>query len=62
MAAWLGITQAQLSRIEHGPPIRDLDRLIHWATLLRIPAASLWLAMIHGPRSRSARAEVPPTA
>jgi transcriptional regulator with XRE-family HTH domain len=42
VAAWLGITQAQLSRIEHGAPIRNLDRLIYWATLLRIPAASLW--------------------
>jgi transcriptional regulator with XRE-family HTH domain len=42
VAAWLGITQAQLSRIEHGTPIRNLDRLIYWARLLRIPAASLW--------------------
>src|SRR6266511_641762 len=42
VAAWLRITQPQLSRIEHGPPIRDLDRLIYWAKLLRIPAALLW--------------------
>jgi ADP-ribose pyrophosphatase YjhB (NUDIX family)/transcriptional regulator with XRE-family HTH domain len=50
VAAWLGITQAQLSRIEHGPPIRDLDRLIYWATLLRIPAASLWFDLPGAPR------------
>jgi transcriptional regulator with XRE-family HTH domain len=42
VAGWLGITQAQLSRIERGVPIRDLDRLIYWARLLRIPATSLW--------------------
>ncbi len=39
---WLGITQPQLSRIEHGPPIRDLDKLIHWARTLRIPPYCLW--------------------
>jgi hypothetical protein len=34
---WLGITQAQLSRIEQGRPIKDLDRLIRWAQILHIP-------------------------
>ncbi len=42
VAGWLGITQAQLSRIETGSPIRDLDKLIHWARTLRIPPHELW--------------------
>ncbi len=42
VGGWLGITQAQLSRIEHGPAIRNLDKLIHWAKILRIPARYLW--------------------
>jgi transcriptional regulator with XRE-family HTH domain len=39
---WLGLTQGQVSRIEIGPPIRDLDALVHWARVLRIPAGMLW--------------------
>src|SRR5256885_11687777 len=31
------LTQAQVSRIENGPPIRNLDTLAHWARVLRIP-------------------------
>jgi 8-oxo-dGTP pyrophosphatase MutT (NUDIX family)/transcriptional regulator with XRE-family HTH domain len=42
VAGWLGITQAQLSRIEHGPAVKDLDRLIYWARLLKIPGHLLW--------------------
>jgi tetratricopeptide (TPR) repeat protein/transcriptional regulator with XRE-family HTH domain len=42
VSGWLGMTQAQLSRIEHGPPVLDLGRLIHWAQTLRIPARCLW--------------------
>ncbi|MGH8902778.1 MAG: helix-turn-helix domain-containing protein [Egibacteraceae bacterium] len=42
VAGWLGLTQAQLSRIENGSSIRDLDKLIHWAQTLRIPAQHLW--------------------
>ncbi|MCZ7440453.1 helix-turn-helix transcriptional regulator [Micromonospora sp. WMMC241] len=45
VAAWLGITQAQLSRVENGPPIVHLDRLIHWARLLRIPSSHLWFTL-----------------
>lgn len=53
VAAWAGITQAQLSRIETGPPPAHLDRLIQWARLLRIPPELLWFAL---PEQRS-RAE-----
>lgn len=42
VAAWAGITQPQLSRIENGPPITDLGRLTHWARLLGIPPTRLW--------------------
>ena len=52
VAGWVGITQAQLSRIEGGRPIRDLDRLIHWARALRIPAHLLWFKL---PEQRPAR-------
>ncbi|WFE33096.1 helix-turn-helix transcriptional regulator [Micromonospora sp. WMMD975] len=45
VAGWLGITQAQLSRVENGPPIVHLDRLIHWARLLRIPSPYLWFSL-----------------
>lgn len=45
VAGWVGITQAQLSRIENGPPIKDLDRLIQWARTLGIPGHLLWFKL-----------------
>ncbi|MEU6715399.1 helix-turn-helix transcriptional regulator [Nonomuraea sp. NPDC046802] len=42
VAAWVGITQPQLSRIENGPPMTDLGRLTQWARLLGIPPERLW--------------------
>lgn len=45
VARWLGITQAQLSRVEGGPPMVHLDRLTHWAQLLTIPAEHLWFKL-----------------
>ena len=42
---WLGLTQAQVSRIENGPPIRNLDTLAHWARTLRIPPELLWFKL-----------------
>ncbi|WP_422738490.1 helix-turn-helix domain-containing protein [Micromonospora sp. WMMD729] len=45
VAGWLGITQAQLSRVENGPPLVHLDRLAHWAQLLGIPASNLWFRL-----------------
>ncbi len=44
-AAWAGITQAQLSRIENGGPIVHLDKLVQWAKTLRIPPEHLWFKM-----------------
>jgi tetratricopeptide (TPR) repeat protein len=49
VARWMGLTQAQLSRIENGPAIKDLDKLIRWAELLQIPAHLLWF---HLPKQR----------
>jgi transcriptional regulator with XRE-family HTH domain len=45
VAGWLGITQAQLSRVENGPPLVHLDRLTHWAQLLRVPPHFLWFSL-----------------
>lgn len=45
VARWLGITQPQLSRMENGPSPRNLDTLIHWAQILRIPPVYLWFAV-----------------
>lgn len=42
LGQWLGLQQPQISRIETGPPIRDLDTLAYWARVLRIPAELLW--------------------
>lgn len=43
VAGWLNITQGQLSRIESGRNrVRDLDKLVHYARRLRIPAELLW--------------------
>ncbi len=49
VARWMGLTQAQLSRIENGPAMKDLDKLIQWAELLEIPARLLWF---HLPKRR----------
>jgi hypothetical protein len=45
LGGWLGLTQAQVSRIENGPPIRNLDTLAHWARVLQIPAGHLWFKL-----------------
>ncbi len=42
LGQWLGLQQPQISRIETGPPIRDLDTLVYWARVLGIPAGMLW--------------------
>ncbi|WP_280498177.1 helix-turn-helix domain-containing protein [Nocardia asiatica] len=45
LASWLGLTQAQLSRIEKGPPPDHLSKLIRWAQALAIPADLLWFKL-----------------
>jgi hypothetical protein len=38
VGGWLGLTQAQLSRVEGGPAITDLSKLVPWARTLKIPS------------------------
>jgi len=45
LGQWLGLSQAQVSRIENGPPIRNLDTLAYWARTLHIPAGLLWFRL-----------------
>jgi tetratricopeptide (TPR) repeat protein len=41
---WVHLSQAQVSRIENGPPVVHIDRLIEWALILQIPRDFLWFA------------------
>ncbi len=45
VANWLGLTQAQLSRIESGPAPELLTKLMRWAQILQIPPELLWFKM-----------------
>lgn len=45
VAAWFDLTQAQLSRIENGPAVTDLARLIPMARALDIPDEFLWFKL-----------------
>jgi hypothetical protein len=45
IAAWAGLGQASVSRLETGPVPQDLRRLTDWAQVLRIPARLLWFDM-----------------
>ncbi|MER6755213.1 hypothetical protein ABT235_13665 [Micromonospora echinofusca] len=59
VAGWLGITQAQLSRVENGPPLVHLDRLTHWSRLLQVPPRFLWFSL-PGPSVKVAEHDVVP--
>jgi hypothetical protein len=52
LGSWLGLTQAQVSRIENGPPIRNLDTLAHWSNVLTIPEDRLWFRLPQRPAPR----------
>ncbi len=45
VAGWLRLTQTQLSRIENGLPVKDLDKLTDWARILQIPPGLLWFRL-----------------
>jgi hypothetical protein len=55
LGQWLGRHQPQISKIETGPPIRDLDSLVYWARVLKIPPRWLWFRLpedkAEGPQS-----------
>ncbi|MER5649014.1 helix-turn-helix transcriptional regulator [Streptosporangium sp. NPDC002524] len=48
VAAWLHLSQTQLSRIESGRPVQDLTRLTARARLLGLPPALLWFTLPDG--------------
>ncbi|MEO7196065.1 MAG: hypothetical protein ABIZ05_14850 [Pseudonocardiaceae bacterium] len=56
---WLGLRQPQISRIEGGAPIRNLDTLAYWARVLRIPTGLLWFTL---PDETPRRATTEPAA
>src|SRR5437868_5155410 len=60
VAGWLHLTQAQISRIEGGPAITDLERLTAWARILGIPSRLLWFRLPDAPPAAVA-VERPPT-
>ncbi|MEU2177571.1 helix-turn-helix domain-containing protein [Nocardia sp. NPDC019219] len=45
VAGWLGLTQAQLSRLEKGRAPEYLSKLIRWAQVLGIPGDLLWFKL-----------------
>lgn len=42
LGQWVGLTQSQVARVEHGAASKHLDTLTHWARVLRIPPDLLW--------------------
>jgi tetratricopeptide (TPR) repeat protein/transcriptional regulator with XRE-family HTH domain len=59
LGQWVGLTQAQVSRIENGPPLKHLDILAHWARVLQIPPELLWFKL-PGQRPASSGEASPP--
>jgi transcriptional regulator with XRE-family HTH domain len=45
VAGWLGLTQAQLSRIEKGAAPEHISKLARWAEVLGIPGELLWFKL-----------------
>ncbi len=58
LGQWLGLSQPQVSRIETGPPIRNLDTLAYWARTLRTPPELLWFRLPAEKRQRTTTAPV----
>ncbi|WP_232303907.1 helix-turn-helix transcriptional regulator [Pseudofrankia sp. DC12] len=52
LGTWLGMTQAQLSRIENGRAPEELSKLIRYSQVLGIPAELLWFDLPGEPRGR----------
>lgn len=57
IAAWAGVTQGQICKIETGRPINRLDRLIVWAQILDIPQEYLWFRLPDGNWPPTARSQ-----
>ncbi|MER6626783.1 helix-turn-helix transcriptional regulator [Streptomyces sp. NPDC000987] len=56
LAGWLGLTQAQLSRVENGKSPQDLAKLMSWAHTLAIPEPLLWFRLHRRPSIPAPRA------
>ncbi len=58
---WLGLTQAQLSRIENGRAPEELTKLVCWARTLGIPGELLWFRLPdESDRDTPLRGQAPP--
>ncbi|MFD0202307.1 MULTISPECIES: helix-turn-helix transcriptional regulator [Saccharothrix] len=60
LGRWLGLTQAQVSRIENGKPEQYLETLQNWAKILHLPPHMLWFDLpgqtrLRLPESKSGR-------
>ena len=42
LGRWLGLTQAQVSKLENGKPEQNLETLRHYAKVLHLPQHNLW--------------------
>jgi hypothetical protein len=42
LGRWLGLTQAQVSKLENGKPEQNLEPLRHYAMVLHLPQQKLW--------------------
>jgi len=51
---WLGVSQAQVNRIEKGAAPKNVDTLTHWARVLRIPPDLLWFDLPGHRRAKAA--------
>jgi hypothetical protein len=60
LGQWLGLKQPQISRIETGPPILNLDTLQYWARVLRIPPEWLWFDLLSQTTAGFRRLDEPP--
>lgn len=59
LGEWLGMTQAQVSRLERAEaPPHDLDKLKSWAAALNIPESNLWFRLASSRSSRGKQAQI----
>ncbi|TCJ40108.1 XRE family transcriptional regulator [Parafrankia sp. BMG5.11] len=60
VGTWLGLTQAQLSRIENGRAPEELSKLIRYSQILGIPAELLWFDLPGSSRDRRTATDAAP--
>jgi hypothetical protein len=60
VAGWIGAAQPAISRLETGPPVKNLDKLTFWARTLGIPAHLLWFRPLSIQGTRPAPATAAP--